>query len=132
MNSEGTIKDREKRIKQAYDAAKDLYTEFGVDVEAVIAKFEKIPVSIPCWQGDDVSGFEQHGGGTSGGIMVTGNYPGKPTTVEEFRSDLEKAMRYIPGALKLNLHASYGENYEPEIDRDAYAPRHFEGWVQWA
>ena len=79
-----------------------------------------------------MGGFEIRGGGASGGIMVTGNYPRKPRTAEELREDMEKAISYIPGALKINLHSSYGEGYEKDIDRDEYAPRHFEKWVSWA
>ena len=119
-------------VEKAFEAASETYTKLGVDVKAVLEKFDKIPVSIPCWQGDDVGGFEIRGGGTSGGIMVTGKYPGKPRTAEELREDMEKAISYIPGALKINLHSSYGEGYEKDIDRDEYAPRHFEKWVSWA
>lgn len=119
-------------VEKAFEAASETYAKLGVDVKAVIEKFDKIPVSIPCWQGDDVGGFEIRGGGASGGIMVTGNYPGKPRTAEELREDMEKAISYIPGALKINLHSSYGEGYEKDIDRDEYAPRHFEKWVSWA
>ncbi|HPS15239.1 MAG TPA: L-rhamnose isomerase [Spirochaetales bacterium] len=122
----------ETRIDRNFELAKEVYASFGVDVEKVIAKFDTIPVSIPCWQGDDIGGFELSGGGASGGILVTGNYPGKPRNIEEFRQDLEKVLRYVPGPLKLNLHSTYGENYEPGIDRDEYAPRHFDGWIRWA
>ena len=122
----------ETRIDRNFELAKEVYASFGVDVEKVIAKFDTIPVSIPCWQGDDIGGFELSGGGASGGILVTGNYPGRPRNIEEFRQDLEKVLRYVPGPLKLNLHSTYGENYEPGIDRDEYAPRHFDGWIRWA
>lgn len=124
--------DTEKRIVQAFSNAAQVYGELGVDVHKVLEKFDTIPVSIPCWQGDDIIGFEPKGAGASGGLMVTGNYPGRPRNPEEYRADLEKAMSYIPGALKINLHASYGENFEPGIDRDEYAPRHFSNWVAWA
>ncbi|MCE5256731.1 MAG: L-rhamnose isomerase [Spirochaetaceae bacterium] len=123
---------QEKLIDRNFENAKEIYAAYGVDVEKVMGKFDSIPLSIPCWQGDDIGGFERQGGGASGGILVTGNYPGKPRTIAEFRQDLEKAMSYIPGALKLNLHSTYGEKYEPGVDRDEYAPRHFEGWVKWA
>ena len=122
----------EKRIISAYNNAKEVYAEYGVEVDKVLEKFKNIPVSIPCWQGDDIIGFEPKGAGASGGLMVTGNYPGRPRNPEEYRQDLEKCLSYIPGALKLNLHSSYGENYEKNIDRDEYAPRHFRGWVEWA
>ena len=123
---------KEQRIADAFENAKETYASYGVNVEKVLEKFETIPVSIPCWQGDDIIGFEPKGAGASGGLMVTGNYPGRPRNPEEYRMDLEKCLSYIPGALKLNLHSSYGENYESGIDRDEYAPRHFENWVQWA
>lgn len=122
----------EKRIINAFENAKDIYESYGVDVDKTIEKFNKIPVSIPCWQGDDIIGFEPSGAGASGGLVVTGNYPGRPRTPAEYRMDLGKAISYIPGAIKVNLHSSYGENYENGIDRDEYAPRHFKGWVKWA
>ena len=123
---------KEKRIIQAFENAKEVYGTYGIDVEKVLEKFSEIPVSVPCWQGDDIIGFESTGAGASGGLMVTGNYPGRPRTPEEYRMDLEKFISYIPGALKVNLHSSYGEGYEKDIDRDEYAPRHFENWVKWA
>ncbi|MBO5189934.1 MAG: L-rhamnose isomerase [Bacteroides sp.] len=122
----------ENRILQAYENAKEVYASYGVDIDKVLEKFDKIPVSIPCWQGDDIIGFESAGAGASGGLMVTGNYPGRPRNPEEYRMDLEKCLSYVPGALKVNLHSSYGENYESGIDRDEYAPRHFKSWVEWA
>lgn len=123
---------REERITHAYQDAKERYAEYGVDTDRILDQFLRIPISIPCWQGDDIIGFEPNGAGASGGLMVTGNYPGRPRNPEEYRMDLEKCLSYVPGALKLNLHSSYGENYETGIDRDEYAPRHFIGWVQWA
>lgn len=122
----------DKTIIASFEAAKEIYASYGVDVESVLSKFSTIPISVPCWQGDDIIGFEPSGAGASGGLMVTGNYPGRPRNPEEYRMDLEKFISYIPGALKVNLHSSYGENYEKGIDRDEYAPRHFEGWVNWA
>lgn len=122
----------EKRIVDAFENAKEVFASYGVDVDKVLEKFDTIPISIPCWQGDDIMGFEPVAAGASGGLMVTGNYPGRPRNPEEYRMDLEKCISYIPGALKVNLHSSYGENYEKGIDRDEYAPRHFEGWVKWA
>ena len=122
----------EKTITVAYEAAKEIYASYGVNVDKVVAKFNTIPVSVPCWQGDDIVGFEAAGAGASGGLMVTGNYPGRPRDPEEYRMDLEKFISYVPGALKVNLHSSYGENYEKGIDRDEYGPRHFKNWVKWA
>ena len=92
---------REKRILNAFENAKEVYASYGVDVDEILKKFDTIPVSIPCWQGDDIIGFEAAGAGASGGLMVTGNYPGRPRNPEEYRMDLEKFMSYIPGALKL-------------------------------
>lgn len=123
---------KEKNIIFAYEYAKEIYGEYGVNVDEVLEKFEKIPVSIPCWQGDDIIGFEKSGAGASGGLMVTGNYPGRPRNPDEYRQDLVKCLSYVPGAVKLNLHSSYGENYEKGTDRDEYAPRHFKNWVDWA
>ena len=122
----------EQRIIHAYENAKEVYASYDIDVDKVLKKFDTIPVSIPCWQGDDIIGFEASGAGASGGLMVTGNYPGRPRNPSEYRMDLEKCLSYIPGPLKVNLHSSYGENYEKGIDRDEYAPRHFEGWIKWA
>ena len=119
-------------VANSYEYAKETYAGYGVDTESILKKFDVIPVSIPCWQGDDVGGFERSGGGATGGIMTTGNYPGKPRTTDELRADMEKAMEHIPGALKYNLHASYGDDYEKDVDRDEYGPRHFEKWVSWA
>lgn len=121
-----------KNIEKSYEIAKEIYGDLGVNTDEVLKKFDRIPVSIPCWQGDDVGGFELHAGGVSGGILATGNYPGKPRTVGELRRDMEKSIEYIPGPVKMNLHSSYGENYEPDVDRDNYAPRHFANWVNWA
>ena len=123
---------REARIQQAYENAKEVYGGYGVEVETILEKFDGIPVSIPCWQGDDIVGFEPKGAGASGGLTVTGNYPGRPGNPEEYRMDLEKSMSYIPGRIKVNLHSIYGENYEAGIDRDEYASRHFSNWIAWA
>lgn len=123
---------REKQIEKAYENAREIYGAYGVDPEKILEKFDAIPISIPCWQGDDIGGFERGMGGASGGIMATGDYPGKPRTVEELRQDMEKCMEYLPGRLKINLHSSYGEHYEKDVDRDGYSSRHFEGWVRWA
>jgi len=122
----------EKRIEAAYEAAEQIYAEYGVDVSKVLKKFDTIPVSIPCWQGDDVGGFELRGGGASGGIMATGNYPGKPRTTDELRADMEKVFEYVPGRLKINLHSSYGDDYQKGVDRDGYGPENFRKWVAWA
>lgn len=118
---------------KTYQSAKDAYASLGVDTEAAMAKLDKIPVSMQCWQGDDVGGFEMAGAQLSGGgIQATGNYPGKARTVDELRADVEKALALIPGRHRLNLHASYLENGGAFVDRDAIEPKHFQGWIDWA
>lgn len=115
-----------------YEAAREKYRLAGVDTEAVIEKMMKIPVSLHCWQGDDVKGFDQDGPLT-GGIQTTGNYPGKARTPQELMADMEQALSLMPGKKKLNLHASYAV-FEPgqEVDRDKLEPKHFEKWVEFA
>lgn len=116
-----------------YEEAKKRYEALGVDVEAAIAKLAQTPVSVHCWQGDDVVGFESAGEALSGGIQTTGNYPGKATTPEQLMADLDKAFSLVPGKKKLNLHACYAI-FEPgeAVDRDAIEPKHFARWVEFA
>lgn len=121
-----------KLIAQSYTSAKSRYAEMGVDTEAAMAALARIPISLHCWQGDDVGGFENTGEGLSGGIAVTGNYPGKARTPDELRADLDKALSLIPGKHRLNLHAFYGEFGGKKVDRDQIEPKHFKGWVDWA
>ncbi len=124
---------REQDLRAAYRIAQERYAELGVDTEAAIKTLATIPISMHCWQGDDVGGFETAGAILSGGgIQTTGNYPGKATTVAELRSDIEEALRLIPGRHRLNLHASYLENGGSFTDRDEVEPRHFQGWIDWA
>jgi len=118
--------------KQSYELAKQQYEKWGVNVDAVLEQLKNIPISIHCWQGDDVAGFEVNKGELSGGIDVTGNYPGKARTPEELRSDLEKALSLIPGKHRLNLHAIYAETNGEAVERDQLEPKHFENWVNWA
>lgn len=120
------------KVEQAFALAKERYAELGVDVDAAIAKIENTAISLHCWQGDDVGGFEAAGEALSGGILSTGNYPGKARTPEELRQDAEKAMSLIPGKLRFNLHAIYLENGGKKVDRDEIEPCHFQGWVDWA
>jgi len=115
-----------------YSAARETYAALGVDTDAALAKLATIPVSIHCWQGDDVGGFEGTGGELTGGIAVTGNFPGKARSVDELRADFEKAYSLIPGTHRLALHASYLENGGTFVDRDQVLPEHFTGWVEWA
>lgn len=118
--------------KQSYELAKQQYEKWGVNVDAILEQLKNIPISIHCWQGDDVAGFEVNKGELSGGIDVTGNYPGKARTPEELRSDLEKALSLIPGKHRLNLHAIYAETNGEAVERDQLEPKHFENWVNWA
>lgn len=115
-----------------YQSAQDAFFSLGVDTETALRALAAIPISIQCWQGDDVSGFEAARGALSGGIAVTGNYPGRARSLEELRADIEKALTLIPGTHRLNLHASYGDFGSKAVDRDAVEPRHFDSWIQWA
>ena len=119
-------------IEKTYDLAKQRYAEYGVDVEAAMARLGRIAISMHCWQGDDVGGFETDDGLTGGGIMATGNYPGKARTADELRADLDKAFSLIPGRHRLNLHASYRETAGRAVDRDEIEPAHFQRWIDWA
>jgi L-rhamnose isomerase len=121
-----------KAISQSYKLAKARYADLGVDTEVAMAKLAAIPISLHCWQGDDVGGFENSGEGLSGGIAVTGNHPGKARTPDELRSDLDKALSLIPGKHRLNLHAFYGEFGGKKVDRNEIKPEHFSGWIDWA
>lgn len=115
-----------------YSIAHEIYAEMGVDTEAAMASLAKIPISLHCWQGDDVGGFENTGEGLSGGIAVTGNYPGRARTPDELRADLDKALSLIPGKHRLNLHAFYGEFGGKKVERDEISPEHFTNWISWA
>ncbi|WKA54398.1 L-rhamnose isomerase [Planococcus shixiaomingii] len=119
-------------IKSQFDEAKKEYEQWGVDVEAVFDKLKKVPISVHCWQGDDVGGFEINKEALSGGIDVTGNYPGKASTPEELRKDIEKALSLIPGKHRVNLHAIYAETDGEVVERDQLQPKHFEKWGAWA
>ncbi|MBS4203375.1 L-rhamnose isomerase [Lederbergia citrea] len=119
-------------LKESYEIAKTAYEKWGVNVDDALEILKKVPISIHCWQGDDISGFEIDQHELSGGIDVTGNYPGKATTPEELRSDLEKALSLIPGKHRVNLHAIYAETNGEKVERDKLEPKHFENWVKWA
>lgn len=115
-----------------YESAKAIYASYGVDTEKMIEKLKTIPVSMHCWQGDDVIGFD-HDGPLTGGIQTTGNYPGKARTPEELLADMDKAMSLVPGKKKLNVHACYAIFEKGEFaDRDALEPKHFKKWVDFA
>ena len=115
-----------------YESVKAIYASYGVDTEKMIEKLKTIPVSMHCWQGDDVIGFD-HDGPLTGGIQTTGNYPGKARTPEELLADMDKAMSLVPGKKKLNVHACYAIFEKGEFaDRDALEPKHFKKWVDFA
>ena len=117
--------------EQAWMIAKERFAAVGVDAEAALRQLDRLPVSVHCWQGDDVAGFENPEGQLTGGIQATGNYPGKARNARELRADLELAFSLIPGPKRLNLHAIYLESDTP-VSRDAIKPEHFSRWVAWA
>lgn len=119
-------------IDQSFQFAREHYAAFGVDVDAAIKILRGVHISLHCWQGDDVGGFEARGGELGGGLAVTGDYPGKARTPDELRQDVKTAMALIPGHHRLNLHAIYAETDGIVVDRDQLEPRHFQSWVQWA
>ncbi len=120
-------------IEKQYAHARDRYAKIGVDADAALTELAQVPLSLHCWQGDDVGGFETQGGVLSGGgIQATGHYPGKARTPDELRSDLNRAFSMIPGLHRLNLHASYGEFGGKVVDRNAIETVHFQGWIDWA
>jgi L-rhamnose isomerase len=122
----------DKQIVNAYTMAKERYAAYGVDVEGALKTLAGIPISLHCWQGDDVAGFEAPDVALGGGIAATGNYPGKARTPEQLRSDLDQAYSLIPGTHRLNLHAIYAETGGEAVERDELEPAHFSNWVAWA
>ncbi len=119
-------------IKSAYEYAREVYAGLGVDTDKAIERVKNIPVSMHCWQGDDVRGFENPEGDLTGGIQATGNYPGRATTIEQLKADFDKAASYIPGKKRISLHAIYLDNLGKKVERDAIEYRHFKSWVEWA
>lgn len=117
--------------EHAFMHAKAVYAEWGVDVDAALATLKTVPISLHCWQGDDVGGFES-AGALGGGLAVTGNYPGRARNGDELRADLQLAYKLLPGKHRLNLHALYAETSGKKVDRDALAPEHFARWMDWA
>jgi L-rhamnose isomerase len=118
-------------IERAHQLAREAYAAVGVDVDAAVARLDRIPISLHCWQGDDVRGFENPGGPLTGGIQSTGNYPGRARTPDELRADAELAMAQIPGPKRFNLHAIYLDT-ERRVERSEIRPDHFQRWVDWA
>jgi L-rhamnose isomerase len=116
----------------AYSLAREAYAEHGVDTETALQTLARTPLSLHCWQGDDVRGFEAGAGEPGGGLAVTGAYPGRARTPDELRADLDQALALLPGRHRVNLHASYAELGGAQVDRDAYEPAHFQGWIDWA
>ncbi|ASS89914.1 MAG: L-rhamnose isomerase [Bacillaceae bacterium] len=119
-------------IKESFEIARQVYEKWGINIEEVLENLQQASISIHCWQGDDVKGFEADASELSGGIDVTGNYPGKARNAEELRQDLEKALSLIPGKHRVNLHAIYAETNGEKVERDQLEPKHFENWVNWA
>lgn len=117
--------------EQAFELAKQRYADNGVDVEAAMQQLDTLPVSMHCWQGDDVRGFENPQGALTGGIQATGNYPGRARNALELRADVDVALGLIPGPKRFNLHAIYLESDGP-VDRNEIEPQHFANWVSWA
>ena len=116
----------------SYSSALDRYAALGVNVEAALKTLRATPISLHCWQGDDVGGFESPDATLSGGgIQATGNYPGKARTMAQLRQDLEKVYTLIPGRHRLNLHALYGDFGGKRVDRDAIEVKHFQSWIDW-
>ncbi len=121
------------RIEKAYQIAKERYAELNVDTDHVISQMEKVIISLHCWQADDVGGFETPDASLGGGgIQVTGNYPGKATTLQQLRDDIDKVMQLLPGKQRLNLHAIYGDFEGEKTDRNQIEPAHFQSWINWA
>ena len=116
-----------------FEAAAGIFAQYGVDVNKAMDAAAAIPVSVHCWQGDDVTGFEKGAGGADGGIAVTGNYPGRARTPDELRSDFEKAVSLTPGVSRINLHACYAEPVSGRSqDRDSISADNFRNWIDWA
>ncbi len=119
-------------IEKQYEEAKKQYQDVGVDTDKVLTSLAQIPVSVHCWQGDDVSGFEYTDAVLGGGLLTTGNFKGKPRNLPQLWQDIEKAFSLIPGPKKINLHPIYGDFKGKKVDRDQIGPQHFESWADWA
>jgi L-rhamnose isomerase len=126
------VQPSDSAIEKSYTLAKERYAAIGVDTDAAMQKLATIPISLHCWQGDDVIGFESPDTALSGGIAATGNYPGKARSADELRSDLDVAYGLIPGKHRLNLHAIYAETGGKYVERNTLQPEHFSRWIDWA
>ncbi len=122
----------ETQVQEAYRLARERYAGLGVDTERALQRLAGVSISLHCWQGDDVGGFENPGGGLGGGLAATGNYPGKARNADELRGDLDLVYSLLPGSHRLSLHAIYAETGEQRVERDALRPEHFSAWVAWA
>lgn len=119
-------------VENAYALARQRYAEWGVDTDGALARLRRIAISLPCWQGDDVGGFETDERPAGGGILATGTYPGKARNPDQLRADVEKAYSLIPGTHRFNLHASYLETGGKRVERNQVEPAHFQRWIDWA
>ncbi|MCA9236220.1 MAG: L-rhamnose isomerase [Planctomycetales bacterium] len=119
-------------VEATFELARELYAAYGVDVDAALETLRGVAISLHCWQGDDVGGFENPDGELGSGLAVTGNFPGKARTPDELRADIDEALRLIPGSHRLNLHAFYAETGAQRVDRNELAVEHFARWIDWA
>ena len=118
-------------IEKNYQIAKERYAAIGIDTDKALETLEKTPISLHCWQADDVVGFERNEA-LSGGIQTTGNYPGRARNIDELRQDINKVTSLLGGTFRLNLHETYGEFGDKFVDRDEVEVKHFQGWIDWA
>jgi L-rhamnose isomerase len=132
LSTQETSRKADADVEQSFRLARDRYAALGVDVDAALSRLRTIPISLHCWQGDDVGGFEIGGQELGGGLAVTGNHPGKARTPDELRADIDQALAVIPGQHRLNLHAFYAETGGKRVQRNELAPRHFAAWIDWA